>query len=147
MTFKPAGRTAFFSATAALALTGLALAAGCSRPSAPAGEAPAKAAAPVQPGAMTFTTLGTNSGPIPNPERSEPANLLRFGDQVVLVDVGDGAPEQLVKAGVPLKAVTAVVISHLHFDHTGGLFAFLGLRYQAGIQGPLTIYGPPGTNC
>ena len=101
-------------------------------------------AAPTGPN-LTFTTLGTNSGPVPNPARSEPASLIRYQEQTILVDVGDGAIEQLAKAGVNLGQVQTVFISHLHFDHTGGLFAFLGCRYQARFDGPLTIYGPPGT--
>ncbi|MEO8118414.1 MAG: MBL fold metallo-hydrolase [Rhodoferax sp.] len=92
-----------------------------------------------------FSTLGTNSGPIPNPNRSEPANFVRYGDQAILVDAGDGAAEQLAKIGVPLGAVQSVLISHLHFDHTGGLFAFLSMRYQSINPGIVTIYGPPGT--
>jgi ribonuclease BN (tRNA processing enzyme) len=95
--------------------------------------------------ALTFTTLGTNSGPIPNPARSEPASFVRYGDQAILVDIGDGAAEQLAKAGVTIGQVQTIIISHLHFDHTGGLFAFLSLRYQGHDVGPLTIYGPPGT--
>lgn len=94
---------------------------------------------------LTFTTLGTNSGPIPRADRSEPANLVRYGDQLILADVGDGAAEQLAKAGVRLGQVQTLVISHLHFDHTGGLFGFLSLRFQSRQNGPLTIYGPPGT--
>jgi ribonuclease BN (tRNA processing enzyme) len=104
----------------------------------PASGAPVSAA-------LTFTTLGTNAGPIPRADRAEPANLVRYGDQVVLVDVGDGAAGQLAKAGVPLGRVQAVLISHLHFDHTGGLFALLSLRFQSRQNTPLAIYGPPGT--
>ncbi|MEW5685206.1 MAG: MBL fold metallo-hydrolase [Pseudomonadota bacterium] len=102
---------------------------------------PAAAAPP----ALTFTTLGTNSGPIPRKDRSEPANLIRHGDQLILADVGDGAAEQLAKAGVAIDDIQTVLISHLHFDHTGGLFAFLALRYQTSGPNPVTIYGPPGT--
>lgn len=105
------------------------------------GAAPAGAAAP----ALTFTTLGTNSGPIPRADRSEPANLVRYGDQAILTDVGDGASEQLAKAGLRLGQVQTVLISHLHFDHTGGLFGFLSLRFQSRQNAPLKIYGPPGT--
>lgn len=93
----------------------------------------------------SFITLGTNSGPLPNARRSEPANLLRVADQIVLIDVGDGAPEQLSKIGVGVDKVATVFISHLHFDHTGGLFALLGMRYQTVSPNVLTIYGPPGT--
>lgn len=103
------------------------------------------AAAAAAPAGLTFTTLGTNSGPIPRSDRSEPANLVRYGDQYILADVGDGAAEQLAKAGVGIDDVQTVLISHLHFDHTGGLFAFLSLRYQTSSPTPVTIYGPPGT--
>ncbi len=92
-----------------------------------------------------FITLGTVGGPIPNPERSQPANILLWQDQGILIDAGDGAPEQLAKANIALGQVQTVFISHLHFDHTGGLFALFGMRYQVRTSGVLTIYGPPGT--
>ncbi len=101
-------------------------------------------AAPARPSPV-WVTLGTNSGPILNPRRSEPSNLLRSGDQNILVDVGSGAVEQLNKVGCSLVEVQTVIISHLHFDHTSGLFALLSLRYQAATPGVLIIYGPPGT--
>ncbi|ORB56224.1 hypothetical protein BST42_06775 [Mycolicibacterium rhodesiae] len=62
-----------------------------------------------------------------------------------MVDCGDGAVDQLCKAGVPLAAVRTVILSHLHIDHTAGLYGLLGRRLQAHIPGPLTIYGPRGT--
>lgn len=95
--------------------------------------------------ASAFVTLGTNSGPVPNPSRAEPANLLQVGGKNILVDVGDGAAWQLSKIDVPLQSVDAVLISHLHFDHTGGLFALLSQRYQALSPREIAIYGPPGT--
>lgn len=98
---------------------------------------------PAEPAA--WTTLGTNGGPLPNAERKEPANLLRSRAASILVDVGDGATGQLAAAGVPLAALRTVMISHLHFDHVGGLFALLGQRYQLRTPGVLTIYGPAGT--
>lgn len=121
-------RSALMLATAAVLVAALPAA---------AQEAPA--------GAAQFVTLGTNSGPRPNPERAEPANLLRAEGQNILIDAGDGVAWQLSKAGVDLGAVNAVVISHLHFDHIGGLYGFLSMRYQGLRQTPLTIYGPPGT--
>jgi ribonuclease BN (tRNA processing enzyme) len=95
--------------------------------------------------ASSFVTLGTMGGPIPSPTRAQPANLLQSGDQSILIDAGDGAAEQLAKAGIPLRDIRIVFISHLHFDHTGGLFALIGMRYQVVSPGLLTIYGPPGT--
>ena len=95
--------------------------------------------------ASQMITLGTNSGPIPNPRRAEPALLLRAGSENLLIDAGDAASWQLAKAGVDLGAVHTVILSHLHFDHTGGLFAFLSQRYQAINPSAVTIFGPPGT--
>ncbi|WP_293406393.1 MBL fold metallo-hydrolase [Phenylobacterium sp.] len=91
-----------------------------------------------------FIVLGTNAGPVPNPARAEPANVLRYGPDALLIDAGDGAAWQLAKAGVGLGEIRTVFISHLHFDHTGGLFAFLSQRYQGLNAGEVTIYGPPG---
>jgi ribonuclease BN (tRNA processing enzyme) len=101
--------------------------------------------APAAPPHSVWTTLGTMSGPIADPHRSQPANLLRDGDQTILIDAGDGAAEQLAKANVSLDDVQTIIISHVHFDHTGGLFAILGMRYQTLSPGVLTIYGPRGT--
>ncbi len=92
-----------------------------------------------------FITLGTNSGPIPNPDRAEASNVLIYGDQVIVIDAGDAVAWQLSKAGVGLDKVNTVFLSHLHFDHTGGLFALLSQRFQVNAQGVVTIYGPEGT--
>lgn len=92
-----------------------------------------------------FITLGTGAGPRPDPERAQPANVLLADGRVILVDVGDGATSQLGKAGLTMESVTDVFLSHLHFDHTGGLFALLSRRYQILTPGKVHIYGPPGT--
>ena len=97
------------------------------------------------PGGDSFVTLGTMGGPIPNVQRYQPSNVLVDHGKPYLVDAGDGVTDQLVRAGLSPLAVDTVFLSHLHFDHTGGLAGFLGLRYQAGGTSLVTIYGPPGT--
>ncbi len=82
---------------------------------------------------------------MPSATRSQPANLLVAGDKNILVDVGDGTAGRLIGMGIPTNKVDAVFISHLHWDHTGGLAAILGLRVQTNAPSPLVIYGPPGT--
>jgi len=101
--------------------------------------------ASAQTGSMTFITLGTASGPDAVPDRAQPANALVVGDALYLVDAGDGAGAQLAKAGYRLPNVNGVFLSHLHFDHTGGMLAVLGLRLQLDATAPLQIFGPPGT--
>jgi ribonuclease BN (tRNA processing enzyme) len=95
--------------------------------------------------ATRWITLGTQGGPIPLKTRSQPANLLITRDGDYLIDAGDGVSEQLAKAKVSFGQIKAVVLSHLHFDHTAGLFGVISLRWQTSIASPLTIYGPPGT--
>lgn len=117
------------------------LAAGCTAASAQAPVAAAPAAAP----RTEWVTLGTIGGPMPNGARGEPANLLVHDGRFDLIDVGDGAATAFVRAGGNFRQLRSVWISHIHFDHIGGLFGVLGLRLQTRTQDPLTIYGPPGT--
>lgn len=92
-----------------------------------------------------WITLGTRAGPLASSFRSQPANLLVVGGTNILVDVGDGTSGRLAAVGVPAAKLDAVFISHLHWDHTGGLAAILGLRAQTNSTAALRIYGPPGT--
>ncbi|TCM14042.1 ribonuclease BN (tRNA processing enzyme) [Novosphingobium sp. PhB165] len=84
-------------------------------------------------------------GPIAAPDRSQPANLLVRGQDAYLVDCGDGTVERLARTRIRLQQVRAILLSHLHFDHTAGLAGVLGLRSQTNVDDKLTIYGPPGT--
>lgn len=95
--------------------------------------------------ALGWITLGTMSGPIPSAVRHQPANVLYDGTSAIVVDCGDGVVDQLRKVGIPLPVVRTVILSHLHVDHTAGLYGLIGRRLQAHIPGALTIYGPPGT--
>lgn len=99
----------------------------------------------VQSDRYEWVTLGTQGGPMPSLTRREPANALIRHGTAILIDAGDGAMTQYIGAGGQFQWLRAVFISHLHFDHTGGLFAVLGLRAQTHTDTPLTIYGPPGT--
>lgn len=82
---------------------------------------------------------------MPSATRGEPANLLVRKGEAHLVDVGDGAATAMIVAGGDYRNLRTIWISHIHFDHIGGLFGVLGLRLQTRVTDPLTIYGPPGT--
>lgn len=93
-----------------------------------------------------FVTLGTLGGPVPAPSRGQPSNLLIVNGVNTHVDCGVGTMQRFSKMNVAPFAVDNLVITHLHFDHVGGLLAVLGLRFQAESRHPLQIYGPPGTD-
>jgi len=94
---------------------------------------------------LRWTTLGTAGGPVPTRDRSEPANLLDVGGEAILVDAGDGTVTQLARLGRDMRNVHSVFLSHLHWDHVGGLSAVIGLRWMNNFPGDHTVYGPPGT--
>ena len=107
--------------------------------------AQASSTAERQGGQFDWVTLGTMGGPMPSVERSEPANLLVRRGEAHLVDVGDGAATAMIRAGSNYRDLRSIWISHIHFDHIGGLYGILGLRLQTRTTTPLTIYGPYGT--
>ncbi len=104
------------------------------------------AAAPAQ--SITVTLLGTD-GPIPNIERFGPSTLVEAGTETLLIDCGRGVPIRLTQLHIPLRAVTAVLFTHLHSDHvvgfpdlwlTGWLPPPFGQRVTA-----MQVFGPTGT--
>ncbi|MDE1147613.1 MAG: MBL fold metallo-hydrolase [Azospirillaceae bacterium] len=95
--------------------------------------------------ASRIVLLGTAAGPIPRPDRAQPANLLQVGAKTYVIDVGDNAAQQMTRAGAMVAHVTAVFLTHLHYDHTLGLGALMAFGWMNGRNAALPIWGPPGT--
>ena len=63
----------------------------------------------------------------------------------VLVDFGASSILAFKAQGRSFNAIDAVIISHLHGDHFGGLpYLLLDCQFSSGRKRPIPIYGPPG---
>ncbi len=91
-----------------------------------------------------LTLLGTAGGPGGHATRSGIASLVESAGRRFLVDAGEGVSRQLVRAGLSVRDVDVVFLTHLHDDHTGGLPGLLSYRHTM-RGGPLRLVGPPGT--
>ena len=92
---------------------------------------------------MTFqvTILGCSSAR-PTLSRHHTAHVLNVHEQFFLIDCGEGTQYQLARYGInPLK-LNAVFISHLHGDHTYGIFGLLSTMAMMGRQRALEIVAP-----
>ncbi|MGB0497368.1 MAG: MBL fold metallo-hydrolase [Rubricella sp.] len=90
--------------------------------------------------------LGTKGGPAvrkggPNPTSS----LIEIAGRACVVDCGYGVTRALVEAGVALKDLDAIFITHLHSDHVLELGPLLHTAWTSGLSRPVTVWGPPGT--
>ena len=106
------------------------------------------ATATAQPAAtLQITLLGTGN-PRPNLERFGPSILIEAGGQRLLVDAGRGAAQRLFEIGQrpSLIGLDAVLLTHLHSDHTVGLPDLWLTSWLFGRARPLPLIGPAGTS-
>jgi ribonuclease BN (tRNA processing enzyme) len=76
--------------------------------------------------------------------RFQPCISVRSGETHVLLDFGASSLTAMQKLGLDPASVDAIVVSHLHGDHFGGIpFFILDAQFRRGTK-PLVIAGPPG---
>ena len=77
--------------------------------------------------------------------RRQSAFLIRDPNGNVLVDCGITTNTGLMAEGIRRNEIDAIVVSHFHADHFGGIPLFLlAALYQDKRTAPLEIAGPPG---
>jgi len=92
---------------------------------------------------VTLTFLGSGDA-FGSGGRFQTCLALRGGGATILLDCGASSLIALKRFGLPPNDVTAVVLSHLHGDHFGGV-PFLVLDGQFSRRtAPLVVAGPPG---
>ncbi|HEY3165591.1 MAG TPA: MBL fold metallo-hydrolase [Candidatus Binatia bacterium] len=78
--------------------------------------------------------------------RNQSGYLVEASDRLFLLDCGPTTLLAMKRAGFDPIQLDAIILSHLHGDHFGGIpFFFIEYLYQKAKDNPLTIAGPPGT--
>ncbi len=88
--------------------------------------------------------LGTAAA-VPAALRGLPATLVAAGRERFLVDCGEGTTRQLVRARVGFRGLGTILLTHLHFDHLGGLAGLVATRELYRVKKAIEIVGSPET--
>lgn len=90
---------------------------------------------------FSLTCLGVGDGR-PCADRNHSAYLYRFGSTHLLIDCGEKVSGSLKARRASPDLVDGILLSHLHSDHTGGLFMLLQGFWLGPRRKPLTIHLP-----
>jgi ribonuclease Z len=93
---------------------------------------------------IELTFLGTGSA-IPTKRRNHPAMFLKYKNENILIDCGEGTQRQFRKALLNPQKITKILITHWHGDHTLGIPGLLQTMIMNKRGEKLDIYGPKGT--
>ena len=93
---------------------------------------------------ISITFLGTSST-VPTAERNHSAVLLKYKDEDILIDCGEGTQRQFRKAKLNPCKLTKILLTHWHGDHILGLPGLFQTLAFNGYRKTLEIYGPKGT--
>jgi ribonuclease Z len=91
--------------------------------------------------ARELLVLGT-AAQVPTRQRAHHGALLRWDDEAILFDPGEGTQRQLILAGVPATAITRICITHAHGDHCLGLPGVLQRLALDRAEHPVDLYFP-----
>ncbi len=89
--------------------------------------------------------IAGSGSPLPDPKRGNPCVAVIAGERVFVVDAGEGASETLNRMQMPAQRIEAVLLTHFHSDHIGGLGSLAIQRWAArSASTPMRVLGPPG---
>jgi len=90
-------------------------------------------------------TLGTAAGPPPRAHRAQSSNLLIVNRGLYVIDAGDGAARRIARAGINVRDIGTIFLTHHHDDHTAGLGTLMSVAWDNQRTQPINVYGPPST--
>lgn len=88
-----------------------------------------------------LVVLGT-AGQVPTRERNLNGYLLRWDDEALLFDPGEGTQRQMILAGVKSSSITRILLTHFHGDHCLGLSGVVQRLALDGVSRPVGLYYP-----
>ncbi len=88
-----------------------------------------------------LVTLGTSSQ-VPTRFRNHNGYLLRFRDQDLLLDPGEGTQRQLARASLRADRIRKILVTHFHGDHSLGLAGMMQRICLEGGTGPVEVVFP-----
>jgi ribonuclease Z len=90
-----------------------------------------------------LTVLGTASQ-VPTRHRNHNGYLLRWDDEVILFDPGEGTQRQMLMAGLAVSPITRICITHFHGDHSLGLPGVIQRISLDKVPHPVAVHYPAG---
>jgi len=90
---------------------------------------------------MKIRILGSASG-VPTPGRYNESVIVRVGENSYLLDAGEPCAATILNSGLPLYSIKAVIISHCHADHIGGLPMLLQVMWLCQSKGEAFRFAP-----
>ena len=91
--------------------------------------------------ARKFYLLGTASQ-VPTRSRNHGGYFLRWDEEGMLFDPGEGTQRQMISAGVSVTEITKIFITHFHGDHCLGLAGIIQRLSLDGVPHQVNIYYP-----
>ena len=93
---------------------------------------------------LSAVICGSRS-PIPSPGRAQTCVMVRAGENIYIVDIGDGSASNLRNWGIPFNKIKSVLLTHLHSDHISDLADLhLASWIMQRRKAKLDVYGPQG---
>ena len=90
-------------------------------------------------------TLGTAGGPSLRADRAQSSNLLTVNGTHYVIDAGDRVASRIAQAGINVRDIGTIFLTHHHDDHTAGLGTLMSWRGINQRTKPINVYGPPRT--
>lgn len=85
--------------------------------------------------------LGTSSQ-IPTRYRNHNGYFLRWDEEGLLFDPGEGTQRQMVYSGLAASAITSICVTHFHGDHCLGLAGMIQRLSLDRCEHPVSVYYP-----